>query len=75
MTLYQIFREKDTCKELIMVKKILNGGGSLSANLIKEATNVFSTAVLFSAYGWLIFTFNFLLMYEEGIYVFFFLKG
>ncbi|CAI9292905.1 unnamed protein product [Lactuca saligna] len=44
-------REKDTCKELIMVKKILNGGGSLSANLIKEATNVFSTAALFSAYG------------------------
>lgn len=45
-------------KELLMVKKILNGGGSLSAKLIKVATNVFSRAVLFSAYGWFIFTFS-----------------
>ncbi|KAI3710055.1 hypothetical protein L2E82_39828 [Cichorium intybus] len=44
---YQIFRTK----ELPMVKKILNGGGSLSPNLIKHATNIFPKATLFTAYG------------------------
>lgn len=34
-----------------MVKKILNGGGSLSTKLIKDATDIFSNARLFTAYG------------------------
>ncbi|KAL8192310.1 hypothetical protein R6Q57_027977 [Mikania cordata] len=38
-------------KELPMVKKILNGGGSLSSNQIKTATDIFSNATLFTAYG------------------------
>ncbi|KAI3680888.1 hypothetical protein L6452_35667 [Arctium lappa] len=46
-----LIRTKDTWKELPMVKKILNGGGSLSAKLIKDATNIFSRATLFTAYG------------------------
>lgn len=33
------------------MKKILNGGGSLSEDLIKEATLLFSNATIFSAYG------------------------
>ncbi|KAJ1694975.1 hypothetical protein LUZ63_011673 [Rhynchospora breviuscula] len=33
------------------VKKILNGGGSLSEDLIKEATVLFPDATIFSAYG------------------------
>ncbi|XP_078170928.1 acyl-activating enzyme 14 isoform X1 [Carex rostrata] len=33
------------------VKKILNGGGSLSEDLIKEATVLFPNATIFSAYG------------------------
>ncbi|KAG8385204.1 hypothetical protein BUALT_Bualt03G0017500 [Buddleja alternifolia] len=33
------------------VKKILNGGGGLSVELIKEATKIFPRAILHSAYG------------------------
>ncbi|KAL4563445.1 hypothetical protein LXL04_027487 [Taraxacum kok-saghyz] len=46
-----LIRTKDTCQKLTMVKKILNGGGSLSPNLIKEATTIFPKATLFTAYG------------------------
>lgn len=38
-----------------MVKKILNGGGGLSVELIKGATQIFPNAKLLSAYGMLPF--------------------
>lgn len=34
-----------------MVTKILNGGGSLSDKLVKDATDIFSNATLYTAYG------------------------
>ncbi|KAI7738564.1 LOW QUALITY PROTEIN: hypothetical protein M8C21_015842 [Ambrosia artemisiifolia] len=46
-----LIRTKYTRKELPMVKKILNGGGSLSTNQIKDATDIFPNAGLFTAYG------------------------
>ncbi|XP_076897395.1 2-succinylbenzoate--CoA ligase, chloroplastic/peroxisomal-like [Bidens hawaiensis] len=46
-----LIRTKYTRKELPMVKKILNGGGSLSTSQIKDATDIFSNARLFTAYG------------------------
>ncbi|KAK9055963.1 hypothetical protein SSX86_027050 [Deinandra increscens subsp. villosa] len=46
-----LIRTKYARKELPMVKKILNGGGSLSTNQIKDATAIFSNAGLFTAYG------------------------
>ncbi|VVA99213.1 unnamed protein product [Arabis nemorensis] len=33
------------------VRKILNGGGSLSSELLKDATNIFPSAKILSAYG------------------------
>lgn len=33
------------------MKKLLNGGGSLSAELMKDATELFPRAKLLSAYG------------------------
>jgi len=41
------------------LKKILNGGGSLSTQLIEDATKCFPRAKLFSAYGILSFLHSF----------------
>ncbi|KAJ0017235.1 hypothetical protein Pint_11245 [Pistacia integerrima] len=49
--LITLIRKKETWKGKDNVKKILNGGGSLSAELIKDATKYFPKAKLFSAYG------------------------
>ncbi|KAJ0796869.1 putative o-succinylbenzoate--CoA ligase [Helianthus annuus] len=46
-----LIRAKYTRKELPTVKKILNGGGSLSNKQIKDATDIFPNARLFTAYG------------------------
>lgn len=35
----------------VNVKKILNGGGGLSINLLKSAAHIFPNATIFSAYG------------------------
>jgi acyl-activating enzyme 14 len=45
------FRLKETWKGRQYVKKLLNGGGSLSAELMKDATELFPRAKLLSAYG------------------------
>lgn len=42
---------KKTWKGGQYVKKILNGGGSLSVELMKNATELFPKAKLLSAYG------------------------
>lgn len=44
-------RQKETWKGKETVNKILNGGGGLSIELIKDATVFFPRAKLFSAYG------------------------
>ncbi|KAL0310505.1 UNVERIFIED_CONTAM: 2-succinylbenzoate--CoA ligase, chloroplastic/peroxisomal [Sesamum angustifolium] len=44
-------RMKKTSETFESVKKILNGGGGLSAELIREATKIFPRATLLSAYG------------------------
>ncbi|KAJ0081705.1 hypothetical protein Patl1_11402 [Pistacia atlantica] len=49
--LITLIRKKETWKGKDNVKKILNGGGSLSVELIKDATKYFPKAKLFSAYG------------------------
>ncbi|KAH9747741.1 2-succinylbenzoate--CoA ligase /(peroxisomal) [Citrus sinensis] len=46
-----LIRVKKTWKGRDSVKKILNGGGGLSSELMKEATNSFPKAKLISAYG------------------------
>ncbi|KAM0042178.1 putative o-succinylbenzoate--CoA ligase [Helianthus debilis subsp. tardiflorus] len=51
LALEAIEETKYTRKELPTVKKILNGGGSLSNKQIKDATNIFPNAGLFTAYG------------------------
>ncbi|KAF9673164.1 hypothetical protein SADUNF_Sadunf11G0120100 [Salix dunnii] len=49
--LVSLTRLKETWKGRQYVKKLLNGGGSLSAELIKDATELFPRAKLLSAYG------------------------
>ncbi|XP_057972299.1 2-succinylbenzoate--CoA ligase, chloroplastic/peroxisomal [Malania oleifera] len=49
--LVSLIRTKETWKGKQSVKKILNGGGSLTAQLINEATKFFPKAKLLSAYG------------------------
>lgn len=44
-------RQKETWKGMETVNKILNGGGGLSIELIKDATLFFPRAKLLSAYG------------------------
>ena len=44
-------RMKRTCKVAEIVKKILNGGGSLSNGLIEDAIKCFPGAKILSAYG------------------------
>ncbi|KAL3632361.1 hypothetical protein CASFOL_025345 [Castilleja foliolosa] len=44
-------RMNQTFETFESVKKILNGGGGLSVNLIKNATKIFPRATLISAYG------------------------
>ncbi|XP_062161754.1 2-succinylbenzoate--CoA ligase, chloroplastic/peroxisomal [Alnus glutinosa] len=46
-----LIRQKETWKGKETVNKILNGGGGLSIELIKDATLFFPRAKLFSAYG------------------------
>ncbi|GAY33939.1 hypothetical protein CUMW_008890 [Citrus unshiu] len=46
-----LIRVKKTWKGRDSVKKILNGGGGLPSELMKEATNSFPKAKLISAYG------------------------
>ncbi|XP_059436562.1 2-succinylbenzoate--CoA ligase, chloroplastic/peroxisomal-like, partial [Corylus avellana] len=46
-----LIRQKETWKGKETVNKILNGGGGLSIELIKDATAFFPRAKLFSAYG------------------------
>ena len=46
-----LIRQKKTWMGGEMVKKILNGGGGLSVELIKGATRIFPNAKLLSAYG------------------------
>ncbi|KAJ0081707.1 hypothetical protein Patl1_11407 [Pistacia atlantica] len=48
--LITLIRKKETWKGKDNMKKILNGGGSLSVELIKDATKYFPKAKLFSAY-------------------------
>ncbi|XP_030468617.2 2-succinylbenzoate--CoA ligase, chloroplastic/peroxisomal isoform X2 [Syzygium oleosum] len=49
--LISFLRDKGPWKGKDCVKKILNGGGSLSIDLIKEAGNFFPRAKILSAYG------------------------
>ncbi|KAK3432642.1 hypothetical protein EUGRSUZ_D00173 [Eucalyptus grandis] len=49
--LISFLREKGPWKGRDSVKKILNGGGSLSIDLIKETVNFFPRAKILSAYG------------------------
>lgn len=49
--LISAFRLKESGKFGQSVKKILNGGGSLTTQLIEDATKCFPRAMLFSAYG------------------------
>lgn len=49
--LISLTRLKETWKGRQYVKKLLNGGGSLSAELMKDATELFPRAKLLSAYG------------------------
>lgn len=49
--MYDIFRLKETWKGGDTVKKILNGGGSLSLELIKHSSIFLHKAKLISAYG------------------------
>lgn len=44
-------RQKETWKGMETVNKILNGGGGLSIELIKDVTLFFPRAKLLSAYG------------------------
>ncbi|KAM7530402.1 hypothetical protein LguiB_033812 [Lonicera macranthoides] len=46
-----LIRTKRTTKELVTVKKILNGGGGLSVELLKDVIRFFQRAKLLSAYG------------------------
>lgn len=48
---YTNFRERDNGKTRESVKKILNGGGGLPLELIKDAVSIFPRAKLVSAYG------------------------
>lgn len=48
---------KETWKGLVTVKKILNGGGSLSVELLKDALKFFPRAKILSAYGGFLFQF------------------
>ncbi|XP_027339571.1 2-succinylbenzoate--CoA ligase, chloroplastic/peroxisomal isoform X2 [Abrus precatorius] len=50
-SLISIIRHKETWKGGDTVKKILNGGGSLSLELIKDTSILFTKAKLISAYG------------------------
>ncbi|KAI5446811.1 hypothetical protein KIW84_014594 [Lathyrus oleraceus] len=50
-SLISIVRHKETWKGGELVKKILNGGGSLSLELIKDSNIFFHKAKLISAYG------------------------
>ncbi|PIA53300.1 hypothetical protein AQUCO_00900108v1 [Aquilegia coerulea] len=49
--LISCIRSCKSWKAGIFLKKILNGGGQLSAELIRDATEIFSNAKLISAYG------------------------
>ncbi|XP_059668339.1 2-succinylbenzoate--CoA ligase, chloroplastic/peroxisomal [Cornus florida] len=49
--LISLIRTKEAWKGIKSVKKILNGGGGLSVELIKYATRTFPRAKLLSAYG------------------------
>ncbi|KAJ6724095.1 OBG-LIKE ATPASE 1 [Salix viminalis] len=49
--LVSLTRLKETWKGRHYVKKLLNGGGSLSAELIRDAIELFPRAKLLSAYG------------------------
>ncbi|KAF5203957.1 2-succinylbenzoate--CoA ligase, chloroplastic/peroxisomal [Thalictrum thalictroides] len=49
--LISCIRSCKTWKAGILLKKILNGGGQLSVELIRDATEIFSNAKLISAYG------------------------
>jgi len=62
---FDVFRHKETWKGGETVKKILNGGGSLSLELIKDTSIFFYKAKLISAYGKSILTQCFL---EEFFY-------
>lgn len=50
-------RMKETWKGLVTVKKILNGGGSLSVELLKDTLKFFPRAKILSAYGGFLFQF------------------
>lgn len=49
--LISVIRKKESRKEIASIEKILNGGGSLSLELIKDAGRFFPSAKLLSAYG------------------------
>ncbi|XP_038882142.1 2-succinylbenzoate--CoA ligase, chloroplastic/peroxisomal isoform X6 [Benincasa hispida] len=49
--LVSLIRERDSGKTRESVKKILNGGGGLPLELIKDAVKIFPRAKLVSAYG------------------------
>ncbi|XP_038882141.1 2-succinylbenzoate--CoA ligase, chloroplastic/peroxisomal isoform X5 [Benincasa hispida] len=51
VSLIRFFRERDSGKTRESVKKILNGGGGLPLELIKDAVKIFPRAKLVSAYG------------------------
>lgn len=44
-------RTKEAKDSLQSIKKILNGGGSLSAELLKDAIQIFPRSKIVSAYG------------------------
>lgn len=46
-----VIRTTETWDRLLSVNKILNGGGSLSVELLKDAIQVFPRSKIFSAYG------------------------
>uniref|UniRef100_A0A5B6YT33 Uncharacterized protein n=1 Tax=Davidia involucrata TaxID=16924 RepID=A0A5B6YT33_DAVIN len=49
--LISLIRTKETWKGIKTMKKILNGGGGLSVELIQDAIKIFPRAKLLSAYG------------------------
>ncbi|MFS7946072.1 putative o-succinylbenzoate--CoA ligase [Helianthus anomalus] len=64
------FWTKYTRKELPTVKKILNGGGSLSNKQIKDATDIFPNVGLFTAYDRFILLFLSLFISSKLYFIF-----
>ncbi|XP_057540126.1 2-succinylbenzoate--CoA ligase, chloroplastic/peroxisomal isoform X1 [Amaranthus tricolor] len=69
-SLLAMIRHNEPRKSYSSVKKILNGGGSLSAELVEDAIRYFHTAKLLSAYGMTetCSSLTFLTLYDPVVY-------